>query len=409
VAVAKGEMKVIVVAAFFPPAGGVGTFRVRKFVKYLSEFGVSPAVVTMTVDEYSRIGWQMDAEGLGDVPTGVAVYRSDAAKVPFVRDIGIRWTFSLLRKLRLAVKRERPDLLMFTGDPFFPMIWGVYFKLFYGLPYVLDFRDPWALAGRDGSRRSAKLRLVDLVTNIVEALVLRYCAYAIVVSEEMRTQYQRNYNALKARFVVITNGYDPDDYSEAPVDRRAGNGVIYAGKFRMNEKLRNPKELFRALKMLKVEGVHLDFVHIGTEEPEIVSLARESGLDGNQTRFEGYLPLRETIGCIKGAKIAVLIGGGQASEQTTKVFDYMACGVPILAIGRKDSSAGRILLGYKSSIVVNNDAVEIASALRGLLRLKPDGRRGLLPVYSRRNLAGQLSELFAMAIMDKRKNGVVQG
>jgi len=147
VAVAKGEMKVIVVAAFFPPAGGVGTFRVRKFVKYLSEFGVSPAVVTMTVDEYSRIGWQMDAEGLGDVPTGVAVYRSDAAKVPFVRDIGIRWTFSLLRKLRLAVKRERPDLLMFTGDPFFPMIWGVYFKLFYGLPYVLDFRDPWALAG----------------------------------------------------------------------------------------------------------------------------------------------------------------------------------------------------------------------------------------------------------------------
>jgi len=85
--------------------------------------------------------------------------------------------------------------------------------------------------------------------------------------------------------------------------------------------------------MLKVRESIWILSILGQKSPKSFSLARESGLDGNQTRFEGYLPLRETIGCIKGAKIAVLIGGGQASEQTTKVFDYMACGVPILAIG----------------------------------------------------------------------------
>ena len=35
----KVNKKVLMIAQRFPPAGGVGTFRVTKFVKYLKEFG----------------------------------------------------------------------------------------------------------------------------------------------------------------------------------------------------------------------------------------------------------------------------------------------------------------------------------------------------------------------------------
>ena len=49
--------KLLLVAAFFPPAGGVGTFRALKFAKYLPRFGVDVDVLAMREEVYRQRGF----------------------------------------------------------------------------------------------------------------------------------------------------------------------------------------------------------------------------------------------------------------------------------------------------------------------------------------------------------------
>ena len=47
--------KILVVATYFPPAGGVGSFRVTKFVKYLNLLGWKVSVLTVHERFYNNI------------------------------------------------------------------------------------------------------------------------------------------------------------------------------------------------------------------------------------------------------------------------------------------------------------------------------------------------------------------
>lgn len=384
--------KLLLVAAFFPPAGGVGTFRATKFAKYLPRFGVDVDVLAMREDVYRQRHWPMDSEMLSQVRPETQIHRTPIARVPGLRDVGLLWTIRLPFDLHRILKTVSPDVLMFTGDPFFPMILGPFFRWFYGGRYILDFRDPWSLAEHDTPRRF-KLRLADALARVGELFALRWCDAAVVVSEPMREAFERRYPGMRGRFVTIPNGYDPEDYEGPSRDSRAAGGLLYTGKFRTGEKYRNPEELFRALAMLEKEGLRLPFVHVGRVEEDVVAAAASAGLTSEVTKWVGFLPLGATIACIKGAKIGVLIGGGQRSEQTTKVFDYMACGIPILAIVSPESSAAAVLRSYPLAAIVSNDAAEIVAGIRRLLATKPEVNRRTPDEYSRVNLASRLGAL----------------
>jgi len=64
--------RVLIIASRFPPLASVGAIRIRKFVKYLGDFGWEPVVltgpipsVTEATEDARRL---LDNEGLSDVP-----------------------------------------------------------------------------------------------------------------------------------------------------------------------------------------------------------------------------------------------------------------------------------------------------------------------------------------------------
>lgn len=385
--------KVLLLAAFFPPAGGVGTFRASKFVKYLPRFGVDVDVVALKEAVYLRRNWPMDLGMLEQVRPEVRVFRTEISRFPWVRDIGILWTFRLPFEVPRIMNAVKPDVVMFTGDPFFPMVLGPVLRLCYGCKYILDFRDPWSLAERNAGHRSLKLRVVDLISRCAEWFSLRWCEQAVVVSEPMRTSLEERYPSMREKFLTISNGYDPEDYETPAVDTRASGALLYTGKFRTGERYRDPKALFRALKQLASEGLRLPFVHIGAIEKDVVEAAVAAGLDLNGAKWEGFLPLHSTIACIKGARVGVIIGGGQRSEQTTKVFDYMACRIPILAIVNRESNVAAVLAAYPLAVIVENEERSIAEAIRSLLTRSGTAIAGDMTEYSRITLAEKLSRV----------------
>ncbi|HRK73277.1 MAG TPA: group 1 glycosyl transferase, partial [Rhodothermales bacterium] len=46
------HLRVLVIAYYFPPMGGSGVQRITKFVKYLTQFGWEPEVLTVEPQGY---------------------------------------------------------------------------------------------------------------------------------------------------------------------------------------------------------------------------------------------------------------------------------------------------------------------------------------------------------------------
>ena len=64
--------KVLIVAYYFPPSGGPGVQRVLKNVKYLSQFGWEPIVLTVENGQFPAI----DESLFKEIPAGTKVYRT---------------------------------------------------------------------------------------------------------------------------------------------------------------------------------------------------------------------------------------------------------------------------------------------------------------------------------------------
>jgi glycosyltransferase involved in cell wall biosynthesis len=355
--------KVLIIAQYFPPAGGVGTFRVTKFVKYLRAFGWEPIVLTLREDCYPGNVY-LDHSLERDIPSDIKVYRTRIWRSRFINDDGIRWLPFLLLSLVKVVRKERPKVLYLTGGPFFPLIAGLIVKFFFRIPYVVDLRDPWRLAWCRVPRRGIKVCLGKWLANFFEPLILRHATRVICVSKPMCEDYKKVYPNFYNKFVVITNGYDPDDFSAIQPVQFSGFTIVYTGKFRTWEAFRDPTAFFDVLRILQGMGYEVRFIHIGKKEPEVIRLAHEAGI-GSCAHFIGPLSYYEALAYAKGADLLLLIGGGQRTEQTGKIFDYIGSKRPILALANPDSEIARIAGEVPLiKLVPNGDPWRIAAAIR---------------------------------------------
>ena len=352
--------KVLIIAHHFPPAGGVGTFRVTKFVKYLKEFGWKPIVLTVHKDCYSKAIW-LDHDLEKDIPYDIHIYRTNIWRSSYINDEGIKWLPYLIINIISIIRKERPHLVYITGGPFFPLIIGPVIKFFFQLPYVVDLRDPWKLAKRGIPIRGLKARMGLLLTNITEPIVLRYAAKVICATDTLREEYQSIYSDKSEKFFTITNGYDPDDFSTIVPNHFAEFTIVYAGKFRTSETFRNPVPFFYALKMLLQErGLKIRFIHIGRKEEKVINLAKQIGIF-KFIEIIGPCSYKNTLAYAKGANLLLLIGGGQKTEQTGKIFDYIGCDRPILALASLDSDIAKVIKKIPYARIFENKNPEIIS------------------------------------------------
>src|SRR5688500_8400881 len=69
---AAAPRRVLIVSYLFPPVGGAGVQRAVKFVKYLSEFGWQPSVLTVANPSVPV----MDRSLLADIPRDVTIHKA---------------------------------------------------------------------------------------------------------------------------------------------------------------------------------------------------------------------------------------------------------------------------------------------------------------------------------------------
>src|SRR5882762_24025 len=139
------QKTVVIVAPSFPPSGLPPVHRARQFTRWLPEYGWKPIVLTVDPEFYQE---KLDNQLLDLIPADLEVIKSKALRPKKnggwgIGDLGIRSVVHLWLALRRICRKQKIDLIYLTCPPNFQLIIGRLIRAELGVPYVLDFTDPW--------------------------------------------------------------------------------------------------------------------------------------------------------------------------------------------------------------------------------------------------------------------------
>lgn len=402
---------VLVIASRFPPVASVGAIRVRKFVKYLPQFGWDPVVITGATRQEtvsaSDSRRAVDYESLADLPSDVPIHRLSPALDHWPTylarvcdkplsllsrltgidseqlDARLTWRLEQLHDrlafpdrgiwrlpaaIRLALrlhKRYRFNAVFSSGMPFSDHLVGLALHHVLRKPWLADFRDPWVEYIHWQQWQS---EWGHRLTRWSESAVVRAAACVISVNDQMTARFKARYaDKAASRFATIPNGFDPADFPA--VERKPNDHfrLFYAGSLYQTRSPLAVLEAFRRFtNMVPGSRDHAKFDFAGRPGPYFQEFARDSD-EGTIEHF-GVLPHSRALREMAAADVNVIIlpdlPGGE-NDTTTKLYECLGSGRAILAVVPPNGAAAQVLKGHDGVWQCNPGDIEgITEALK---------------------------------------------
>jgi glycosyltransferase involved in cell wall biosynthesis len=233
-------------------------------------------------------------------------------------------------------------------------------------------------------------------------------ARLITVTDALRDDFRSFLPLPAAHVVTISNGYDADLIHATPLPPRAAGEprtILYAGSasFGAGRDLAGflrGVDLFAARASCPVR-VRLMGLFAAHELPALQHAALEQS---------GWRPREEVARSLQDADVLAVLTGNHASVATTKLFEYIGAGRPILVVGRA-SAAARIVLDSDCGVVADDDPESIARALAELEaqrerwreQLSTDAAARVRRGFSRQGQAAALARQIRDVLADARR------
>lgn len=422
------QIKILIIAYYWPPAGGPGVQRWLKFAKYLPEFGVEPTIFIPDNPTYPIIDEDLILEVPNNLniirfpikePFKMATWLSRKTKnissglIPpqrkqtivdklllwirgncFIPDARVSWVKPSVTFLEKYLKDHPVDVVVTTGPPHSLHLIGLYLQEKLLLPWLADFRDPWTTIGyhkelklTESSKQKHKL---------LEKKVLQ-SADRVLVTSPITAQ---EFSAITSQPIqVITNGYDDSSVGKIALDTHFT--IAHIGSL-LSE--RNPRILWKALRELRKESLEFKakvrLKLVGKVSQEILDTLKEFRLT-DALDLLGYLPHEKAVEEQRKSQVLLLIEMDKDETKCIlpgKLFEYMVSGRPIIAFGPEGSDIEPILKNTNTGTFFNYNSVEDVKA--HLLELFTEFEQGTLtthPIgiqpYHRKALTQKLAEV----------------
>ncbi|MGK0361966.1 MAG: glycosyltransferase involved in cell wall biosynthesis [Bradymonadia bacterium] len=291
------------------------------------------------------------------------------------------------------IEAHQPEVIHISCDPWSPLIVGRLLHRRFGLPLVVDFRDPWSqhagkMALRPPPTRAALRRF--------EHGLFKDSAKVILNTDACRAAYVAAYaGRLPAdRFTAIRNAYDEGLFLPGVPERRASFVVSYFGRFR---KFVEPDALFEGFaRFVATEGPAVLQI-IGGLSDEHRAKAAQFGIE-EHLEVLPPVPFCESLPVLQSADVlAMVINPASHLQIPGKLYDYLAAGRPILAVSANAEADG-ILRDTRAGLSApHGNPGAIAAALTRLRHASFSPDADAVESYSARTQAQRVAAVYRAA------------
>ncbi|MBD2501507.1 glycosyltransferase [Anabaena azotica] len=400
--------RVLIISPHFPPINAPDHQRVRMSLPYLAQFGWEAHILTVRPDS---------VEGINDpllektVPQEIPVTSTGALPIQQTRkfglgSLGLRSFPYLLQAGNRLLQQQKFDLLYFSTTIFNSMALGPIWQRRFGIPYVLDFQDPWLSdyyekpnAGRPPGGR-LKYEFSQLQAKLLEPITLSSVSHVISVSPAYPQILQQRYPQLRPeQFTVLPFGAPEQDFASLPaieVQQKIFNP--HDGKRHWVYVGRGGDDMALALRALFLsiqcdrrqnpqvwESVRLHFIGTSYAPKELAlktvePIAQELGIADLVSEHPERIPYFEALKVLTDSDAILLIGSNDSTYTASKLYPCILARKPILAIFHHQSSVIDILkqcqageyITFNSHSQPENLLTQVTTAVHKLLSL-PNG------------------------------------
>jgi glycosyltransferase involved in cell wall biosynthesis len=363
--------RVLIVAYYFPPIGGIGSIRLARFASLLPELGWEPTVlaprntphatdlqlqfpedrvVRSRSIELSRIGRavpgarQPSQEAAGSPGRSLrGALRSAAHRYVFFPDAQIGWYPSAVAAGIRALRAEHFDAIYSSSYPVTGHLIARTLSRRTGIPWVAEYRDPWSdRLYRDHPYRKRAQALERAVARDATTVIMPTRTWAAHYGTEWDTEV-----------ALLPNGFDTQlpEHVEPARPTLTHVGSYYPGEHDLTT-------LWDALAQLRERSSdgapRIRFVGHLPDSLRAEIAAR--GL-GDQLESTGFVSHDEAMRELMSA--SMLIASGIPGEQPAKrgwvpakLFEYLASGLPVLYIADPETDAAQIMTGHPGVHVI---------------------------------------------------------
>jgi Glycosyl transferase 4-like domain len=428
--------KVLIISPHFAPTNAPDMQRTRLALPYLRGCGWEPTVLAVAPDLIEGGVYEELLEKT--YPPDIRIIRTRGISPRLTRAFGIGSLWLRCgRALRAAgdklLAAEKFDLVFFSTTQFEFFAFGPRWKAKFGVPYVLDYQDPWVNDYYHRTRTTPpggwlKFSFSQWSARHREPRILRDASGVVAVSRAYRTTFSVTYPWFDAKEVaIIPFGAAAQDFSVAksrkpdPLIVQYDDGLfhhVYTGRCGpdMSTSL---TIVFRAFKKFlaarPAEAERIRFHFIGTDYAPrpfgrdwALPVARAEGVEKYVTEHCYRVQYFDALYYLVHADALIAVGSNDPTYSASKIFPYVLAERPILLIFNAESpviAIGEELkcglrFGFRDSADIGPLVERVATEwfFEGKMKQFAETDRSLFLPYSAEGMTRRLADRFASAV-----------
>lgn len=400
--------RVLIISPHFPPINAADAQRVRMSLPYLDSFGWNAHILAV---DPNFVPTAQDPFLTKTVPDAIPVTFVNALPIHQTQKIGLgslglRSFASLLTTGDRLLQEQKFDLVYISTTVFVTMALGARWQRRFGIPYVLDFQDPWLsdYYDRPGSPSPPggrfKYGFAQLQAKILEPKALAKVGHVISVSPTYPKVLQQRYPHLKpSQFTVLPFGAPEPDFELLPslqvkqtiFDRHDGKRHwVYVGRGGGDMAL-TLRSLFlgiaidrqqhpEAWQAIKLHFIGTSYAPDNRAIKTVEPIAQELGIADLVEEYTDRIPYFEALQILVESDGIILIGSDDPGYTASKLYPCILARKPILAVFHEQSSVVDILtkcqagraVTFKTGDRPQDIAPQVIPQLEWLRSLPPD-------------------------------------
>jgi hypothetical protein len=373
--------RVLLVSPHFPPTNAPDHQRIRMSLPFCREFGWDPVV--LTVDQ-KFVETPEDPLLLQTIPKDVPIHRVRAFDQRLTRkaglgNLGLRALPWIIREGGRLILEQGIELVYFSTAMFAVVTAGAIWQRRFGVPFVVDFQDPWLntyYEDHPHMPRPRKYWFAHSMDKVLEPRAMKKAAGVTAVSSSYISDLRRRYDNIdEANSITLPFGASTADRELAKnVEFQnelflPNDGLlhgVYAGV--IASAMRHPVELImeslaqglttssNLFSKVRLHFVGTSYATSRDATPAVLPLAEKYGVTALVNEKVARVPYFHALRLVEDADFLIVPGSDDPQYTASKIYPYILARKPMLAIFHHNSSVVSVLRDTNAGEVIAFDS-----------------------------------------------------